>query len=294
VGFKSLLMLGFIFGNNLLALRANALETRAHRGGTFYAPENILPAIQIGIEKGSETVEFDIHITSDKQIVVSHDSNLSRRCLTTDQKKASTKPIIQMTLEEVQQVECGSLPDPEFPHQKLFPGAKIPTLNQVFDLLDRNDVPNSGSVKLVIEIKYDSNHPELYAGRAEIAKLLTELMAARKVEQRVVIISFDPQMLHDVYKLNPNLPLQLLVGDAGFFERLSYSTKDLGFPIVAILPYSGFVDAVNVVRFHRQGIKVNPWYPNDIQSWQKMLDYGVDGVTTDDPEGFLVFIKSKS
>ncbi len=293
MNFKVIIPLFSILVNAALSAQAFDIETRAHRGGAFYAPENTLPAIQIGIEKGSDTVEFDIHITKDRQIVISHDPNLSRRCLGSEHQRLSEKPIIQMTLEEVLQVECGSLPDPQFPNQKKFPGAKIPTLNQVFDLLDRNDISNSKNVKLAIEIKYDGNHPELYAQRIEIAKLLTDLIAARKATQRVVVVSFDTKILRVVHTLNPKLALQLLVGDAGFYEQLSHSVKQLGFPVEAILPYSDYVSKSTVRNFHRQGIRVNPWYPNDVQTWEKMLSFGVDGITTDDPEGFINFLKSK-
>lgn len=50
----------------------------AHRGLSALCPENTLPAFGAAIALGADEIEFDIRLTKDKKLVVSHDDNLSR------------------------------------------------------------------------------------------------------------------------------------------------------------------------------------------------------------------------
>ena len=45
----------------------------AHRGASWDLPENTLPAFERAIEVGADFVEFDVHATSEGDLVVSHD-----------------------------------------------------------------------------------------------------------------------------------------------------------------------------------------------------------------------------
>jgi len=50
----------------------------AHRGASWYAPENSLAAIRLAWELGSAGAECDIQLTKDQQIVLWHDGNTER------------------------------------------------------------------------------------------------------------------------------------------------------------------------------------------------------------------------
>ncbi len=54
------------------------VEIIAHRGCSYIAPENTLAAINLAWELNADAVEIDIHLTSDKKIVLSHDPNTKR------------------------------------------------------------------------------------------------------------------------------------------------------------------------------------------------------------------------
>jgi glycerophosphoryl diester phosphodiesterase len=269
---------------------ASDFEVRAHRGGRENAPENIIPAFIAGIKNGSDSIELDIHFTRDQQIVVSHDSDLARQCVTLDgQKILHVKPILQMSLKEVQQFDCGSVHDPEFPNQVLSPGAKIPTLNDVLDLLEDKGLANSGKVKVAIEIKIWPGHPELTPPRNQIVSLLTKLLEKRKIESRVVIISFDPIVLQMIKKQSPALAIQLLVAPQSAGLLLDWANPNLKpeLQIDAILPYWEMLNSNIIKALHNQGNKVIPWTPNKKNIWKNLIDNGVDGITTDDPKGLL-------
>src|SRR5262249_34438739 len=45
-----------------------------------------------------------------------------------------------------------------------------------------------------------------------------------------------------------------------------------------------FVDAALVREAHAHGVRVVPWTGNDEAVWRRLLDWGVDGLTTDFPD----------
>ena len=49
-----------------------------HRGAAGLEKENTLAGIKTAIDNGVDGIEFDIHATKDKNIVLSHDNNLIR------------------------------------------------------------------------------------------------------------------------------------------------------------------------------------------------------------------------
>ncbi|MCX8062766.1 MAG: glycerophosphodiester phosphodiesterase family protein [Anaerolineales bacterium] len=94
----------------------------AHRGSSAYAPENTLSAFELAIKQNVQAIEFDVTLTKDKIVVVFHDSNTER--ITGHKGK-----INQMTLSEIKKLDAGSYFDSSFE------GEKIPTLEEVFDLV---------------------------------------------------------------------------------------------------------------------------------------------------------------
>ena len=50
----------------------------AHRGGRAIAPENTLVAFDAGIAAGADGLEFDVHLSRDRQVVIIHDGTLER------------------------------------------------------------------------------------------------------------------------------------------------------------------------------------------------------------------------
>lgn len=102
----------------------------AHRGlwGTGCV-ENTLPAFQAAIDAGLG-IEFDVRLTADDEIVVFHDSDLSRLSDRTDK-------INQLSCEQLQDVP-------------LILGARIPTFRELLDIWPRN-------LPLLTEMKVDKD-----------------------------------------------------------------------------------------------------------------------------------------
>src|SRR5256885_418711 len=66
---------------SLIAGRAMALDStfdlEAHRGGRALLPENTLPAFANALSMGVDTLELDVGITADGEVVVSHERGLN-------------------------------------------------------------------------------------------------------------------------------------------------------------------------------------------------------------------------
>jgi len=59
-------------------ISAGQIKYIAHRGASYYAPENSLAAIRLAAELGADGAECDIQLTRDNQIVLWHDGNTER------------------------------------------------------------------------------------------------------------------------------------------------------------------------------------------------------------------------
>ena len=126
------------------------LDVQGHRGCRGLRPENTLPAFEKALELGVTTLEMDIQATSDRVLVVTHDQRLDAKiCVSDTGDRVPRDPFRDLRFEQLAQIDCGSRPSSKFPEQKPVPGARIPRLEQVFDLVRDADYP----VQLSIEIK---------------------------------------------------------------------------------------------------------------------------------------------
>lgn len=118
----------------------------AHRGASYYAPENTLSAFSKAKELGVHWVEFDVMLTQDNEVVVIHDESLDR---TTD----ATGLVSQCLYDFIKTVDAGSWFGASFAHEK------IPTLREVIVLL------NQLKLSANIEIKAQTGNEEVTVHR---------------------------------------------------------------------------------------------------------------------------------
>src|SRR5918994_7542869 len=78
----------------------------AHRGASALAPENTIEAFRLAVEAGAGGLELDVHMTSDRQIVVIHDA-------TVDRTTSGTGAVSGLTLDDLRGFDAGYNFNPE-------------------------------------------------------------------------------------------------------------------------------------------------------------------------------------
>lgn len=265
-----------------------SFDIQGHRGCRGYYPENSLIGFQKAIEMGVNTLEMDVVITQDKQVLVSHEPWMSNLiCLdsfgnTIADSLATYWNIYQMDYDEVAQFQCGSFTHPNFPEQQQFPYSK-PLLKTVVAMAE-DLVAKEGlqPIQYNIEIKSALEGDEIFHPKPEefVDLVLSEIKKA-KIEDRTIIQSFDPRVLMVINDHYPHIKTAYLTDNQlGFQHNLSR----LDFKPTIFSPHKMFVTQAMIDYFHKENIQVIPWTVNDTSTMKTLIDLGVDGIITDYPD----------
>jgi glycerophosphoryl diester phosphodiesterase len=299
---------------------AGRFDLQAHRGGLGLRVENTLASFGNALQLGVSTLELDVQITEDGQAVVTHDRRVSTvKCADTAPVTAGDpeypyagKYVNTLTLAQVRTLDCGSRTLADRPGQLAVPGARMPLLREVFDLVKRY---RADDVTLNVETKVEAGAPAETAPREQFVRVTAAEIRRAGLLRQVTIQSFDWGALRLMSRVEPLLPLVALsnydflqVGQPGASPWLGGLDIDDfgGDPIAAIrsfgatayspvhgFPQNGTVDdpayrphvtAAMVRHAHANGIKVVPWTVNDLPTLGKLIDDGVDGIITDYPD----------
>ncbi len=197
-----------------------AFDIEAHRGGRALLPENTLPAFANALSMGVDTLELDVGVTSDGEIVVSHERGLNPDLARSADGAYITPPgtpFIKLRLVDIKTYDVGQIrPDSnyakQFPDQRAVAGTRIPTLGELFALVRKS---GNARVRFNIETKIDPNHPdETLDPQAFVTKLLG-LIQTEKFSDRVMIQSFDWRTLQLVQQQAPKTPTVYLTLQRG-------------------------------------------------------------------------------
>jgi glycerophosphoryl diester phosphodiesterase len=283
---------------------AGAFDLQAHRGGRGLRPENTLAAFENAIAIGVTTLELDIAITADGVPVISHDPFLNPALARDAEGRwlGGTGPLIRsLTLRELQSYDVGRL-NPANAYGKSFPrqsprdGERIPTLAQLFA---RVRELGATDVQFDIETKVFPDRPEQTLPPEEfVAKVLAVIRAAGMTD-RVMIQSFDWRTLRIVQSVEPTMRTVYLTtegrgGGNVADPRWTDGIRRADHPSVAHMiqaaggriwaPNFKDIDEAAVKSAQRLGLQVIPWTVNDLADARRLLDWGVDGLITDDPD----------
>lgn len=296
---------------------ADRFDLHAHRGGIALYTENTLPAFANALELGVTTLELDTQVTEDGAVVVTHDRQISAsKCRDTAPAVAGDpefpyvgKYITNLTLDQVQTVECGIALI--YPGQHLVTGPMV-ELADVFDLVRQY---RANTVMLNIETKVEAGAPEQTAPRELFVSRVVEEIEEAKIGRQVTIQSFDWGALDVVGEIAPDLGRVALtngdflqVGRPGASPWLGgLDADDFGGDLVALAQelgvetispvhgnpqgggvgqdgYTPYVTAEMVADAHAAGIEVIPWTVNDRPTMEHLMDLDVDGLITDRPD----------
>jgi glycerophosphoryl diester phosphodiesterase len=270
-----------------LANAAPRIQVHGHRGARAVRPENSLPAFDYAIAQGVEVLELDLAVTKDDVPVVSHDAHMNPKFC---QGPAGSPTLIrEMTLAELRLWDCGAKANPEFPKQQAIPGTRVPTLQEVFDLVKTK----RSNVEFNIETKISPSRPEQAPAPERFAELVLAVVRKNQLTARVILQSFDYRTLHAMKKLEPRMRLSALypVSMGALPRTLLETAHAAGATIVS--PHYTTVKAEEVAAAHKAGLQVVPWTANDAKTWDKLIAAHVDAIITDDPAELIAYLKSK-
>ena len=283
---------------------ATALDLQGHRGARGLAPESTIAGFETALRLGVTTLELDTVVTKDGVVVIHHDRRLNAdHTRTADGCWIDAPGAVIVETEaaalrafDVGRAKPGSRTAATYPQQVPADGARIPTLDELFE---RVKALGAGSVRFNIETKLspvaatEGPTPEVFAQR------VLEVIRRHGVEQRVSIQSFDWRTLKAVQKLAPTVPTAYLTSQQDWGPGVTDGVWTAGFKLAdhgsvprmvkaaggAIWsPFFGDLTDALVKEAQALGLKVAPWTVNDPVHIRRMLDLGVDALITDYPD----------
>ncbi|RPD45896.1 glycerophosphodiester phosphodiesterase [Hymenobacter sediminis] len=287
---KKLLLLAALLAPFLAAAQLPPLDVQGHRGSRGLMPENTIPAMRKALDLGVTTLEMDVAISQDRQVLLSHDPYLNAdfvyrpdgQPLTPAEGKALR--LYDLPYAEIRRYDVGSHGNPKFPRQQLLRTYK-PLLAEVIDSVEayarRKHLPLP---HYNIETKTTAAGDNvLHPAPAEFVQLLLAVLTSKKVLERVTVQSFDPRTLEVVHRTLPTLATALLVDNQ---QGLTVNLQRLSFKPTIYSPAFRLVTAELVADCHRQHIRVIPWTVNSTADIRRLVQLQVDGIITDYPDLF--------
>jgi glycerophosphoryl diester phosphodiesterase len=269
--------------------------TIAHRGASAYAPENTVPAFELGAVQGADFVEIDIQRTKDGHLVVLHDLTLERttdveqvfpdraRPAPDDAKQAPRWWLDDFTLAEVQRLDAGTWFDPKFAR------TRIPTFDETIKSV-------RGRTGLFIELKSPERYPGIEAEMMDVLERHGLHRPGADPRTPIVIQSFTVPSIERLAGLGTKLPLVVLFSarDAGKWLTPEGLKAIRGFA-AGISPEkpSLATHADGWRRAASLGLTITPWtfrasavkgYASVTDEMKHFLAAGADGVITDNPD----------
>ena len=286
-----------------------AFDLQGHRGARGLMPENTLPAFARALEIGVTTLELDLAMSRDREVVVMHNPRFEP-ALTRDQRGAwlekASPSIHSMNLAQIKTYDVGRLNPASkyaerYPQQQAIDGTRVPTLGEVFDL-----VQNSGNqrVGFNIEIKINPERPGITWPPQEFARAVLDVIHRHGMQQRVVVQSFDWRVLRAVQEMAPNLKTSYLTASQDWLDNLQagypgpspwlagLDIDDFNGNVARAIsaaggniwsPFHREVSAESIRQARKRGLKVLVWTVNEPVRMLELIEMGVDGIITDYP-----------
>jgi glycerophosphoryl diester phosphodiesterase len=231
----------------------------AHRGDSVHAPEQTLAAYQLAVDRGADMIEADVRRTRDNRLVMLHDATLDRTT-------SGSGAVTAIDFADLRGLDAGAWFGPQFA------GQHVPTLDELFDLAERNNVA------LCLEVKSDGDQT---AGGLALA--VAEEIRRRGRLECDVLSSFDHGALAAARRAYPGLSLapdRLPERGPSTAATLISQARAIGATIIQ--HHHADLDARIVAGCHAADLAVWPWPTTAVGDIERSRRMGVDGLMGDD------------
>ncbi|MFN8770071.1 MAG: glycerophosphodiester phosphodiesterase family protein [Neisseriaceae bacterium] len=276
--------------------------------------------IDIGLTKDGKIVAYhDLWInpdftSKDGKFLADSNEEFILQMIKKDSKLVQSYLLKNITFEKLQEYDIGILnPNSRyasyFPEQVKIKDTRIPSFQQVIDCVDKISDRN---VNYQIEIKNDPLNPIFSFSSKEIVSILYEELKRNNLIERVEVQAFDWELLYQLQSLDNNIRTAYLIAyneidmnnpdnfkGCGIWcggellkkynNSMPYMVKSLGGSCYE--PEDVILSQRDLDKAHELGLKVAVWsWPEhsgqafDRKLIDKLITWGVDGITTDDPK----------
>jgi glycerophosphoryl diester phosphodiesterase len=235
-----------------------------------------MSAFAAALEGGAHGVELDVMMTADRQLVVFHDYTL--------QKRLPLQGVVRkMTLQELRKVDLSLYFQirTRQPAPASFRNTPAPLLEDVLQYYQKHP-------KAILNIEMKNEDISDKGHEQETYRLVQKY----KMEDRVIVSSFNPFSMWRFRRIAPNLRRGLIYSkDTAFYLRdlwlISLARPD------ALHPNFKIVDEAYMHWARKHGFSVNVWTVNEEKDMQRMIRLGVDAIITDYPQRLLRVAKQE-
>ena len=231
------------------------IQVWAHRGASYYTPENTLIAFEKAINMNADGIELDVQMTKDGELVVIHDETIDRT-------SNGTGYVRDYTLKQLKTYDfCNK--------HIAYKGEKIPTLEEVYELVKPT------SLIINVELK---NSMIRYEGMEEKVLALAKRIG---MEDRIIYSSFNHESIRYLKTIDPLVKTGILYED-GWLNVVDYASR-LG---VDALHPAGYLlkNKLFVKKAKAKNLRLHPWTIDREEDMKKLIALEVDAIITNKPD----------
>ncbi|WP_316862606.1 glycerophosphodiester phosphodiesterase family protein [uncultured Cohaesibacter sp.] len=297
--------------NPKLNAQRRVIEIHGHRGARGLMPENSLEGFLYALSIGTRTLEIDIQMTADNILVATHDFLLSKaqtRMIDGSWLEGDSPETISLSLEELKQFDIGGLRSgtdyaASFPDQAFLENVRIPSLDEVFATCKWYEEQNNAPItELNIEIKSDPRQSVHKARSERVVDELIETISEHRMEDHVIIQSFDWSLL-DLVKDKAEVLKRSYLTISG--NHTAHATCYPGSPWLGKTEFGDVIDSIpkavhaaggkswsshfkdldeHLVKEARNlDLRILAWTVNEPDDISRMIDLGIDVIISDYP-----------
>lgn len=272
---------------------AAELDLQGHRGCRGLLPENSIPAMIRALDFPVTTLEMDVVISQDNQVVVSHDPFFSHEISTTPEGDSIAEAgeqqfnLYKLTYADIRKFDVGSKPHPRFPQQQKIKTYK-PLLRELIDSVKASMMTRRRPFPYFnIETKTTAATDHRFHPEPEtFVELLMQVIREKDISDQCIIQSFDIRTLQYLRQHYPSMATALLI-EEGDERSIDTQLKTLGFTPSIYSPHYSLATPATIQTCHQRGMKIIPWTVNDLTTMQTLVANGVDGLISDYPNLYV-------
>ena len=259
-------------------------------------PENTISAMKNAIDLKVNTLEFDLQLSGDGKVVVSHDNYFHPRYSTRPdgtliQADDPKEYLYTMPYDSIVKYDVGLRPVDRWPGQVKIAETK-PLAGDLIDFAEA--YAREKGLKPMgynIEIKSWPGDGEgtLWPDYKTFCDVCVPELLSRNLGDRLIVQSFDVRALEYMHEKWPDLILSYLTDeDETDIEQI---LGNLSFKPQWWSPNYKVVTPENVAYCHKLGIGVVPWTVDDPADMKRMVDCGAEAIISNYPDRLIEVVR---